>query len=84
MDQSIYASLSHTHYWYEVGMFKVVDVRAVLKKEPVTLNADVSRMSHCKHESFFHLCPMALIDARGPEYGCHWGHEERRLQPAGT
>ena len=23
MDQSIFASLSHTHYWYEVGMLKV-------------------------------------------------------------
>ena len=30
MDQLIYASLSHTHYWYEVGMLKVLidfDVR---------------------------------------------------------
>ena len=24
MDQLIYASLSHTHYWYEVGMLKTV------------------------------------------------------------
>ena len=24
MDQLIFASLSHTHYWYEVGMLKVV------------------------------------------------------------
>ena len=23
MDQLIFASLSHTHYWYEVGMLKV-------------------------------------------------------------
>ena len=23
MDQIIFASLSHTHYWYEVGMLKV-------------------------------------------------------------
>ena len=23
MDQLIYASLSHTHYWYEVGMLDV-------------------------------------------------------------
>ena len=23
MDQSIFASLSHSHYWYEVGMLKV-------------------------------------------------------------
>ena len=24
MDQLIFASLSHTHYWYEVGMFKSI------------------------------------------------------------
>ena len=24
MDQLIFASLSHTHYWYEVGMLKVI------------------------------------------------------------
>ena len=23
MDQLIFASLSHTHYWYEIGMLKV-------------------------------------------------------------
>ena len=23
MDQLIFASLSHTHYWYEVGMLKI-------------------------------------------------------------
>ena len=29
MDQLIYASLSHTHYWYEVGMWKVPAVMCV-------------------------------------------------------
>ena len=28
MDQLIYASLSHTHYWYEVGMLKVPYIKA--------------------------------------------------------
>ena len=28
MDQLIFASLSHTHYWYEVGMLKVPAYRA--------------------------------------------------------
>ena len=28
MDQLIFASLSHTHYWYEVGMLKVPAVHA--------------------------------------------------------
>ena len=30
MDQLIFASLSHTHYWYEVGMLKVPAVYAPL------------------------------------------------------
>ena len=30
MDQLIFASLSHTHYWYEVGMLKVsADINAL-------------------------------------------------------
>ena len=29
MDQLIFASLSHTHYWYEVGMLKVPAVQQV-------------------------------------------------------
>ena len=29
MDQLIFASLSHTHYWYEVGMLKVPTVDLV-------------------------------------------------------
>ena len=29
MDQLIFASLSHTHYWYEVGMLKVPAVYAI-------------------------------------------------------
>ena len=27
MDQLTYASLSHTHFWYEVGMLKVPVIR---------------------------------------------------------
>ena len=30
MDQLIFASLSHTHYWYEVGMLKVPAVGTVV------------------------------------------------------
>ena len=30
MDQLIFASLSHTHYWYEVGMLKVPAVSCVV------------------------------------------------------
>ena len=35
MDQLIFASLSHTHYWYEVGMLKVPAVGNVAQLSPV-------------------------------------------------
>ena len=35
MDQSIFASLSHTHYWYEVGMLKVPAVMYTFMKAGV-------------------------------------------------
>ena len=31
LDQLIFASLSHTHYWYEVGMLKVPALQEVLQ-----------------------------------------------------
>ena len=31
MDQLIFASLSHTHFWYEVGMLKVPAVYYSMK-----------------------------------------------------
>ena len=41
MDQLIFASLSHTHYWYEVGMLKVPAVvpnlhrdKKIVRREP--------------------------------------------------
>ena len=34
MDQLIFASLSHTHYWYEVGMLKVPAVTVHLHYSP--------------------------------------------------
>ena len=33
MDQLIYASLSHTHYWYEVGILKVSAILAGVDTE---------------------------------------------------
>ena len=32
MDQLIFASLSHTHYWYEVGMLKIPGVHTCKHK----------------------------------------------------
>ena len=38
MDQLIYASLSHTHYWYEVGMLKVQAVYYGRTVHPQSIN----------------------------------------------
>ena len=40
MDQLIFASLSHTHYWYEVGMLKVPAVRAAWMLYPNKLGVE--------------------------------------------
>ena len=38
MDQLIFASLSHTHYWYEVGMLKVPALVGLIRLATNTLN----------------------------------------------
>ena len=38
MDQLIFASLSHTHYWYEVGMLKVPAVRCADYRLPTIID----------------------------------------------
>ena len=43
MDQLIFASLSHTHYWYEVGMLKVPAVRKVASMLSLPVLISVSR-----------------------------------------
>ena len=37
MDQIIFASLSHTHYWYEVGMLKVPAVYISVRSPGTTI-----------------------------------------------
>ena len=44
MDQLIFASLSHTHYWYEVGMLKVpavLDAIGTQLRDPI--NSEMNR-----------------------------------------
>ena len=43
MDQLIFASLSHTHYWYEVGMLKVPAVLWTLTHRLHQLKASIAR-----------------------------------------
>ena len=58
MDQLIYASLSHTHYWYEVGMLKVPTILlpAIVFFENIALDYG----SRCS----------SLAPARSPFRGC--------------
>ena len=48
MDQIIFASLSHTHYWYEVGMLKVpaVDLMGLLSTVDFTLDYDSPKLEN--------------------------------------
>ena len=46
MDQLIFASLSHTHYWYEVGMLKVPAVDVSVR----TSNELMSRMNEYREQ----------------------------------
>ena len=49
MDQLIFASLSHTHYWYEVGMLKVPAVSKSMDQPGKVANpADVVRLIQTK------------------------------------
>ena len=47
MDQLIFASLSHTHYWYEVGMLKVPAVRSVEITGSAIIYLDVKYNARC-------------------------------------
>ena len=44
MDQLICASLSHTHYWYEVGMLKVPACRGGLRMYGIVKGGGVEEM----------------------------------------
>ena len=48
MDQLIFASLSHTHYWYEVGMLKVPAVGRHELKRSNFRKISVFIVSTCK------------------------------------
>ena len=55
MDELIFASLSHTHYWYEVAMLKVPAVHRVLRIEGSAEHSRctcVGRPSRSHHEQF--------------------------------
>ena len=45
MDQLIFASISHTHYWHEVGILKVRNrmTSGKLKSDPMAVDGVVDR-----------------------------------------
>ena len=57
MDQLIFASLSHTHYWYEVGMLKVP---AVIQQHGIL--APGTLFSYCRLKPL-PLLTFLMIDA---------------------
>ena len=80
MDQLIFASLSHTHYWYEVGMLKVPAVRSVYSIYTVEValilfgsaylqSMDFQREPQSKHHLYFLDCfflPLGQPDPTRP------------------
>ena len=56
MDQLIFASLSHTHYWYEMGMLKVPAFESEVVTRVFTLRLFVARtrLKYC-------ICRFAVL-----------------------
>ena len=53
MDQLIFASLSHTHYWYQVGMLKVPAVYEAVEKPSSTATGDQRFETRCTVAEYF-------------------------------
>ncbi|CAM9567884.1 unnamed protein product [Ascophyllum nodosum] len=67
MDQLIFASLSHTHYWYEVGMLKVPAVYSKSMDQPVVV-ANPARSQLNRESQYFFLSafvPENLVSREG-------------------
>ena len=73
MDQLIFASLSHTHYWYEVGMLKVPAVNSRWTLSPyhpacvtVTINKDLFISPRYTPYEFLSRCKFGTLTTRQP------------------
>ena len=55
MDQLIFASLSHTHYWYEVGMLKVPAVNSIMSGRNPPLYCTLILITMHSHQSYPNL-----------------------------
>ena len=56
MDQLICASLSHIHYWYEVGMLKVMSSLMIVN----TLPSQVNQAQKMGHESTVEISSLSV------------------------
>ena len=57
MDQLIFASLSHTHYWYEVGMLKI----SACRQKPLTPQYRILMRLHKPQIQQLNLCQSSLL-----------------------
>ena len=74
MDQFICASLSHTHYWYKVGLLKVPDSYSYMLHSP-TINTSRTRVSRLLYTFYRRLLmrrdyrPIIITLAHPENYG---------------
>ena len=69
MDQLIFASLSHTHYWYEVGMLKVPTVyRIIFNVNILMIIYDRAIEELCLEKNMNASRPSEHPPVRGGEY----------------
>ena len=61
VDQLIYASLSHTHYWYEVGMLKVPAAMKNFNSRYRPLSQPLSSLYCEPSESNLHYAPCSVF-----------------------
>ena len=68
MDQLIGASLSHTHYWYEVGMLKVLHRRTMSTGCPSSFSLSPSKTLFPSSRVFLAARPKDMMSARVAGY----------------
>ena len=68
MDQLICASLSHTHYWYEVGMLKVPAVKVILQSSTTGVSLTPSHLLVKAIQGGNHGCPHPLVHQTHKSY----------------
>ena len=68
MDQLIFASLSHTHYWYEVGMLKVPVYSITVGFSPISCHWERAQLNPMKTFCFCRLFSHLDVLTLSPRY----------------